>query len=94
MKFKSDEIASVIQQEIKDFKGQIQTAEVGRIIEVGDGIARAVGLSSAMSGEMVEFKSGTRGLLGVRAGQGPAQHWRRRMRGVLHRSIPGQHGSD
>ena len=62
MKFRADEIASVIQKEIEDFKGQVQTAEVGRVIEVGDGIARVVGLSSAMSGEMVEFKNGTRGL--------------------------------
>jgi F-type H+-transporting ATPase subunit alpha len=42
MKFKADEIASVIQKEIEDFRGQIQTAEVGRVIEVGDGIARVV----------------------------------------------------
>jgi len=62
MKFKADEIASVIQKEIEGFQGQIQTAEVGRVIEVGDGIARAVGLASAMAGEMVEFSNGVRGL--------------------------------
>ena len=62
MKFKADEIASVIHKEIEDFQGQVETAEVGRVIEVGDGIARAVGLSSAMAGEMVEFPSGVRGL--------------------------------
>jgi len=62
MKFKADEIASVIQKEIEGFQSQILTAEVGRVIEVGDGIARAVGLSSAMAGEMVEFSNGTRGL--------------------------------
>ncbi len=62
MKFKADEIASVIQKEIEDFQGQIQTSEVGRVIEVGDGIARVVGLQSAMAGEMVEFPGGTRGL--------------------------------
>ncbi|MBX3443046.1 MAG: F0F1 ATP synthase subunit alpha [Planctomyces sp.] len=61
MKFRADEIASVIQKEIEDFRGQMQTAEVGRVIEVGDGIARAVGLSSAMAGEMVEFPNGTPG---------------------------------
>ena len=61
-KFKADEIASVLQKEIEDFRGQIQTAEVGRVIEVGDGIARVVGLSNAMAGEMVEFSGGTRGL--------------------------------
>ncbi|MBL8808979.1 MAG: F0F1 ATP synthase subunit alpha [Planctomycetaceae bacterium] len=61
MKFKADEIASVIQKEIEDFRGEIQTAEVGRVIEVGDGIARCTGLSTVMSGEMVEFSNGTRG---------------------------------
>ncbi len=61
MKFKADEIASVIQKEIEDFRGLIQTAEVGRVIEVGDGIARCTGLSTAMSGEMLEFSNGTRG---------------------------------
>jgi len=62
MKFKADEIASVLQKEIESFQGQTQTSEVGRVIEVGDGIARAVGLSSAMAGEMVEFSNGVRGL--------------------------------
>jgi F-type H+-transporting ATPase subunit alpha len=61
MKFNAGEIASVIQQEIEDFRGQIQTSEVGRVVEVGDGIARVYGLSSAMSGEMVEFANGVRG---------------------------------
>ena len=61
MKFKADEIASVIQKEIEDFRGQIQTAEVGRVIEVGDGIARCTGLSNVMSGEMLEFPGGIRG---------------------------------
>jgi F-type H+/Na+-transporting ATPase subunit alpha len=61
MKFNAGEIASVIQQEIEDFRGQIETSEVGRVVEVGDGIARVYGLSSAMSGEMVEFANGIRG---------------------------------
>jgi len=63
MKFKADEIASVIQKEIEDFRGQIETSEVGRVLAVGDGIARCYGLSSAMAGEMVEFPNGVRGLV-------------------------------
>ena len=63
MKFKADEIASVIQQEIEDFRGQMETSEVGRVLEVGDGIARCYGLSSAMASEMVEFPNGVRGLV-------------------------------
>jgi F-type H+-transporting ATPase subunit alpha len=61
MKFKADEIASVLQKEIEDFRGTIETSEVGRVIEVGDGIARVYGLANAMAGEMVEFPSGVRG---------------------------------
>jgi F-type H+-transporting ATPase subunit alpha len=62
MKFNSDEIASVIQQEIQHFGSQIDVREVGRVLEVGDGIARVYGLSSVMSQEMVEFPNGTTGL--------------------------------
>ncbi|WP_010583901.1 F0F1 ATP synthase subunit alpha [Schlesneria paludicola] len=62
MKFNAGEIASVIKTEIEGFRGQIQTSEVGRVVEVGDGIARVYGLASAMAGEMVEFtRSGVRG---------------------------------
>ena len=63
MKFKADEIASVIQKEVEDFQGQLETSDVGRVLEVGDGIARCYGLSSAMASEMVEFPSGVRGMV-------------------------------
>src|SRR3972149_10583863 len=62
MKFNSNEIASVIQQEIEHFASQIDVREVGRVLEVGDGIARVYGLSSVMASEMVEFPNGTIGL--------------------------------
>ena len=62
MKFKADEIASVIQQEIEQFQSRIDVREVGRVIEVGDGIARVYGLSGVMSGEMVEFPGDIFGL--------------------------------
>src|SRR6187431_580524 len=62
MKFNSDEIASVIQQEIQQFESQIDVRDVGRVLEVGDGIARVYGLSGVMSQEMVEFSNGTIGL--------------------------------
>jgi F-type H+-transporting ATPase subunit alpha len=61
MKFRADEIASVLQKEIEDYRSQIETSEVGRVIEVGDGIARVYGLAGAMAGEMVEFPNGIRG---------------------------------
>ena len=62
MKFKADEIASVIQQEIEHFESRVDVREVGRVLEVGDGIARVYGLSSVMAGEMVEFPGGIHGL--------------------------------
>jgi F-type H+/Na+-transporting ATPase subunit alpha len=62
MKFNADEIASVIQREIEQYQAQIDVREVGRVLEVGDGIARVYGLSGVMAGEMVEFPSGVNGL--------------------------------
>src|SRR5438270_295391 len=55
MKFKADEIRSVLTEEIRNFGARLDTREVGRVLEVGDGIARVYGLSGIMSGEMVEF---------------------------------------
>jgi F-type H+-transporting ATPase subunit alpha len=63
MKFNADEIASVIQREIEHYESQIDVREVGTVLEVGDGMARVYGLSSAMSGEMVEFPSGVNGVV-------------------------------
>jgi F-type H+-transporting ATPase subunit alpha len=62
MKFKADEIASVLQSEIEHFDSKIDVREVGRVLEVGDGIARVYGLSGVMAGEMVEFPNGVTGL--------------------------------
>jgi F-type H+/Na+-transporting ATPase subunit alpha len=62
MKFKADEIASVLQSEIQQYQSKIDVREVGRVLEVGDGIARVYGLSGVMAGEMVEFPNGINGL--------------------------------
>jgi len=61
MRFRADEIASVIQQQIEQYQSQIDVREVGRVLEVGDGIARVYGLSGVMSNEMIEFPTGTIG---------------------------------
>ena len=58
MKFKVDEISSVITEEIQNFRHDVDISEVGRVLEVGDGIARIYGLSNAMAGEQVEFSNG------------------------------------
>src|SRR3954447_25351564 len=62
MKFKADEISSVIIEEIRQFQSEVTRTEVGRVLEVGDGIARIHGLSGVMTGEMVEFENKVRGL--------------------------------
>jgi F-type H+-transporting ATPase subunit alpha len=61
MKFKVDEISSVLREEISQYQSTIDVAEVGKVLEVGDGIARLYGLSNAMAGEMVEFADGAIG---------------------------------
>jgi F-type H+/Na+-transporting ATPase subunit alpha len=64
MRFKADEIVSVLQSEIQQYERKLDTREVGRVLEVGDGIARVYGLGNAMSGEMVEFtRTQIRGLV-------------------------------
>src|SRR4051794_930369 len=55
MRFKPNEIVSVLTEQITGYRDRIDTAEVGRVLEVGDGIARVYGLSGIMNGEMVEF---------------------------------------
>jgi F-type H+-transporting ATPase subunit alpha len=63
MRFKADEITSVLTEEIKKYRPMLEAQEVGRVLEIGDGIARVYGLSGAMAGEMLEFsRTGVRGL--------------------------------
>jgi F-type H+-transporting ATPase subunit alpha len=57
VKIKTDEITSVIKQEIEQFSSELEISEVGRVVEVGDGIARIYGLSNCMAGELVEFET-------------------------------------
>ncbi len=62
MKIKTDEITSVLKQEIAKFDTKLDLAEVGEIISVGDGIVRIYGLEKVMFNEMIEFQDGTLGL--------------------------------
>ena len=61
MKFKVDEISSVITEEIQKYRSEVDVAEVGKVLEIGDGIARVYGLTNAMADEQVEFSDGTMG---------------------------------
>src|SRR5213079_1012125 len=63
MRFNPGEIVSVLREQISQFGREVGSREVGRVLEVGDGIARIYGLSGVMSGEMVEFtRTKVRGL--------------------------------
>jgi F-type H+-transporting ATPase subunit alpha len=59
---KPDEVSSILKQQLKDFDGHATEYEVGTVLKVGDGIARVHGLSNVMSGELVEFPNGLKGM--------------------------------
>jgi len=61
MKLRVDEISSVLTEEIRQYRSEVDLAEVGRVLEVGDGIARIYGLSNAMAGELIAFANGSFG---------------------------------
>jgi F-type H+-transporting ATPase subunit alpha len=63
MRFNADEIVSVLSEEIEQYRAQVESREVGKVLEVGDGIARVYGISGVMANEMVEFtRTKVRGL--------------------------------
>ena len=62
MQFKPEEISRVIRSQIKYYDNAIQQSETGTILMVGDGIARASGLTNCMAGELLEFEDGTFGM--------------------------------
>jgi F-type H+-transporting ATPase subunit alpha len=55
MKIRTDEITAVLKEEIAQYESDLQVSEVGKVLEVGDGIARVSGLGNAMAGELIEF---------------------------------------
>jgi F-type H+-transporting ATPase subunit alpha len=60
-KLQADEISSIIKERIENFELNVDINEVGKVIGIGDGIAKVYGLSNVMAGEMVEFENGTKG---------------------------------
>lgn len=63
MKIRADEITSTLRAKIKEYTKAVQTAEIGHVVTIGDGVSRIHGLSGAMMGELVEFDSGVSGLV-------------------------------
>ncbi|MEJ6391462.1 F0F1 ATP synthase subunit alpha [Gymnodinialimonas ulvae] len=62
MAIQAAEISQILKDQIKSFGQDAQVAEVGRVLSVGDGIARVYGLDNVQAGEMVEFPGGIQGM--------------------------------
>ena len=62
MGIQAAEISAILKDQIKNFGQEAEVAEVGRVLSVGDGIARVFGLDSVQAGEMVEFPGGIQGM--------------------------------
>ncbi|WP_071460978.1 F0F1 ATP synthase subunit alpha [Bacillus massilinigeriensis] len=62
MSIKAEEISALIKSQIENYQAEIQVSDVGTVIQIGDGIARAHGLDNVMAGELVEFSNGVMGM--------------------------------
>jgi F-type H+-transporting ATPase subunit alpha len=62
MGIQAAEISAILKEQIKNFGQDAEVSEVGRVLSVGDGIARVHGLDNVQAGEMVEFPGGIRGM--------------------------------
>ena len=57
-----EEISNIIKTQIKNYKSKIEMTETGKVILVGDGIARVFGLRNCMANELLEFDGGSFGV--------------------------------
>ncbi len=62
MDIRAAEISAILKEQIRNFGQEAEVSEVGQVLSVGDGIARAYGLDNVQAGEMVEFENGVRGM--------------------------------
>ncbi len=62
MQLRPEEITSILKQQIEGFEAGVDVDDIGRVIYVGDGIARVYGLESCMAMELVEFPGGVFGM--------------------------------
>ncbi|PSC05870.1 F0F1 ATP synthase subunit alpha [Alsobacter soli] len=62
MDIRAAEISAILKEQIRNFGSEAEVTEVGQVLSVGDGIARAYGLDNVQAGEMVEFENGVRGM--------------------------------
>jgi F-type H+-transporting ATPase subunit alpha len=62
MQIKAEEVSAIIRQQIEGFDKQVNVAEVGSVLQVGDNIAKIYGLDNVMAGELLEFPGGIKGI--------------------------------
>jgi F-type H+-transporting ATPase subunit alpha len=62
MEIRAAEISAILKDQIANFGNDAEIAEIGKVLSVGDGVARVYGLDSVQAGEMVEFPGGVRGM--------------------------------
>ena len=62
MKLNPDEISSIIKTQIKNYKNKVEQSEIGTVVLVGDGIAKAYGLDACMANELLVFEGGEYGM--------------------------------
>ncbi len=62
MQIRADEISKILKEQIKDYQSDVVVSEIGTVISVGDGIARIHGLDNVMSGELLDFPHGVKGI--------------------------------
>ncbi|MBH82546.1 MAG: F0F1 ATP synthase subunit alpha [Candidatus Neomarinimicrobiota bacterium] len=62
MDIHTDQLTQLLREQIEKFDGSVDVAEVGEVIEVGDGVARTSGLENVMSSELVELPNGVFGM--------------------------------
>ena len=62
MDIRAAEISAILKEQISNFGNEAEVAEVGRVLSIGDGIARVYGLDQVQAGELVEFDNGVKGM--------------------------------
>jgi F-type H+-transporting ATPase subunit alpha len=62
MQINPSEITKILKEQIKNFGDKAEISEIGKVLSVGDGIARVFGLDNVQAGEMVEFEDGSKGM--------------------------------
>jgi F-type H+-transporting ATPase subunit alpha len=62
MQLRADEVSAIIRDQVQGFEKQVDVAEVGSVLQVGDNIAKIYGLDQVMAGELLEFPGGLKAI--------------------------------